>query len=111
MAGGFTGNPQQIFLQNPGLTVGNNQRGGFANFLNRSGVLPQPFQFRQKYAQSFGADRDVRAANGFNGLAKGESVSKRGRRREPFRNEQDLVNGFAFGEFLDGSPFVEQARR
>ena len=57
MAGEFAGNAQQILLQNSGLAVGDDQRGGFADFLNRAGVLPQAFEFRQKHAQDFGARR------------------------------------------------------
>ena len=41
MAGEFAGNAEQIFLQNSSLTVGDDERGGFADFLNRSGVLAQ----------------------------------------------------------------------
>ena len=38
-------------------------------------------------------------------------MSKGRRRRKPFRQQQDFVHRFAFGELLDGAPFVEQARR
>ena len=90
MAGEFAGNAQQILLQNSGLAVGDDQRGGFANFLNRAGVLAQAFKFRQKHTQDFCARRKVRAANRFNGLTKSQPVSKGRRRRESFGEQAKL---------------------
>ena len=38
-------------------------------------------------------------------------MSEGRRRREPFREQQDLLDRLALSELLDGAPFVEEARR
>ena len=38
-------------------------------------------------------------------------MGKGRRRREPFRQQQNFIRRFAFGEFLNRAPFVKQARR
>ena len=110
MAGQFAGDAQQFLLQDSRLAGGDDERRGFADFLNRAGVLPQPFEFGQKYAQRLRARRHFCTADALNGLAESQSVSKGRRRCESFRQQQNFIDRFALGELFDRAPFVEQAR-
>ena len=52
MARKHAGEPQQFLFENRGLIAGDDQRGGFANLLDRACMMSKPLQFRQKHAQN-----------------------------------------------------------
>ena len=110
MPGDRAAQAQQLLLDQRRLAVRHRERGRAADAGDRRRVVTQPFEFGEHRAQRAGAGRHLDVGDRFDRLAEAEAMGEGGDAGKALGEQQDAVDGLAFGDLLDAAIFVEKPR-
>ncbi len=101
---------QQVLFNQGRLRSCDRQCGGVANGRDGDGVMAQPLQLSKDGAQRPGARLHRNLANCLDSLGEGERMSEGRGAGEALGKQQRAVDRLTFGNLLDATKFVEEAR-